>query len=30
AVDNVLEGNDYSFETRRWDASTRGVQVLRK
>ncbi|KUF95177.1 hypothetical protein AM588_10007887 [Phytophthora nicotianae] len=28
AVDNVLEGNDYSFETRRWDASTRGVQVL--
>ncbi|KAG4224454.1 hypothetical protein PC116_g27093, partial [Phytophthora cactorum] len=27
AADNVLEGNGYSFETRRWDASTQGVQV---
>ncbi|KAG3153026.1 hypothetical protein PC129_g15904 [Phytophthora cactorum] len=29
AVDNVLEGNGYPFETRRWDASAMGVQVLR-
>ncbi|KAF4034892.1 putative AAA domain-containing protein [Phytophthora infestans] len=28
AVDNVLEGNDYAFETRRWDASARGVLLL--
>ncbi|KAG3230973.1 hypothetical protein PI124_g23931, partial [Phytophthora idaei] len=27
AVDSVLECNGYSFETRRWDASTQGVQV---
>ncbi|KAG7377759.1 BTB and MATH domain-containing protein 41 [Phytophthora pseudosyringae] len=29
AVDSVLKGDNYSFETRRWDTSTRGVQVLR-
>ncbi|CEG47690.1 hypothetical protein PPTG_18694 [Plasmopara halstedii] len=30
AVDRVLEGDDYAVETRRWEISTRGVQVLRK
>ncbi|OWZ11850.1 hypothetical protein PHMEG_00015068 [Phytophthora megakarya] len=29
AVDTVLEHNCYSFETRRWDVNTRGVQVIR-
>ncbi|KAG6590974.1 Necrosis and ethylene-inducing protein 6 [Phytophthora cinnamomi] len=28
AVDGVFEGSGYAFETRQWDASTRGVQVL--
>ncbi|GMF16301.1 unnamed protein product [Phytophthora fragariaefolia] len=28
AVDSVFEGSGYSFETRQWDASTHGVQVL--
>lgn len=28
AVDSVFEGNKYSFETRQWDVSTLGVQVL--
>ncbi|KAK1937931.1 Uncharacterized protein P3T76_009668 [Phytophthora citrophthora] len=26
-VDNVLEGSDYVYETRQWDASTCGVQI---
>ncbi|TDH72736.1 hypothetical protein CCR75_003681 [Bremia lactucae] len=29
AVDTVLEGKVYPVETRRWDRSTRGVQVLK-
>ncbi|OWZ01675.1 hypothetical protein PHMEG_00026888 [Phytophthora megakarya] len=28
AVDSIFEGNGYSFETRQWDISTQGVQVL--
>ncbi|KAL4167199.1 hypothetical protein KRP22_012685 [Phytophthora ramorum] len=28
AVDSVLEGGDYTFETRQWDSSTLGIHVL--